>query len=76
VRRFAGAQFSRSNRKSSYQIILQADFLLSEKLHLETVWLLILHILADLLQQRKQFNLAYTALEVWSPREQDSPIDY
>jgi iron complex outermembrane receptor protein len=64
----AGAQFSKKQQKSSYQnYFLQADFSLSEKLHLETVWLLILHAIRDLLQQRKQF-LAYT-FEVWSPRQ-------
>jgi iron complex outermembrane receptor protein len=60
--------------ETATKIILQADFSLSEKLHLETGLAFNTTLfLADLLQ-RKQFRLGLYLWEVWSPR-QDSPID-
>jgi iron complex outermembrane receptor protein len=72
----AGAQFSKSNRKQLPNYFLQADFSLSEKLHLETglAFNTTRYSLRDLLQQRKQFRLVIP-LGKYGHREQDSPID-
>jgi hypothetical protein len=63
-----------SNRKAATKLFFTSRFFLSEKLHLETGLAFNNTLfLADLLQQRKQFNLAY----LWGSMvtEQDSPID-
>jgi iron complex outermembrane receptor protein len=68
----AGAQFSKKQQKSSYQnYFLQADFSLSEKLHLETglAFNTTRYSLRDLFAAAETIpDLAYTFGEVWSPR--------
>jgi iron complex outermembrane receptor protein len=68
----AGAQFSNKQQNSSYQnYFLQADFSLSEKLHLETglAFNTTRYSLRDLFAAAETVpELAYTFGEVWSPR--------
>jgi iron complex outermembrane receptor protein len=68
----AGAEFSKKQQKSSYQnYFVQADFSLSEKLHLETglAFNTTRYSLRDLFAAAETVpELAYTFGEVWSPR--------
>jgi iron complex outermembrane receptor protein len=68
----AGAQFSNKQQNSSYQnYFLQADFSLSQKLHLETglAFNTTRYSLRDLFAAAETVpELAYTFGEVWSPR--------
>jgi iron complex outermembrane receptor protein len=73
----AGAQFSNKQQKSSYQnYFLQADFSLSEKLHLETglAFNTTRYSCEIFCSSGNNPDLAYT-FGKYGHREQDSPID-
>jgi iron complex outermembrane receptor protein len=66
----------KATEKQLPNYFLQADFSLSEKLHLEPVWLLILHAIpcGSFAAAETIPDLAYT-FGKYGHREQDSPID-